>query len=57
MDDDAKYTNSVNIIKSVCNIKNTNVKPADSVSAYEIMNADCLVIQKNALKTIDRVNA
>ncbi len=56
VDEDSKFNNSVNLIKSVLNIKNTNLQLADTVSTYEIMNADCLIIQKDALQTIDRVN-
>ncbi|MFO7810352.1 MAG: 50S ribosomal protein L4, partial [Candidatus Delongbacteria bacterium] len=57
LDDETKYNHAVNLLKSVCNIKKANVQLADNVSTYEIMNADCLIIQKDALKTIDRVNA
>jgi large subunit ribosomal protein L4 len=56
IDEDSKFNNTVNLIKSVLNIKNTNLQLADTVSTYEIMNADCLIIQKDALQTIDRVN-
>ncbi|MBU4485315.1 MAG: 50S ribosomal protein L4 [Candidatus Delongbacteria bacterium] len=56
LDEDAKYENTVNLLKSIRNIKNTNIQLADTVSTYEIMNADCLIIQKGALQTIDRVN-
>lgn len=57
LDDENKYNNSINLLKSISNIKNANVQLADNVSTYEIMNADCLIIQKDALQTIDRVNA
>lgn len=57
IDDDAKYDNTVNILKSARNIKNIRCQVADTVTTYEIVNADYLAIQKDALKTIDRVNA
>lgn len=57
LDDDKKYVSSENLIKSIRNIKNVRIQVADSVSTYEISNADYLLIQKDALKTIDRVNA
>jgi len=57
LDDDSKYNRTVNLLKSIRNIKNANIQLADTVSTYEIMNADCLLIQKDALQTIDRVNA
>jgi large subunit ribosomal protein L4 len=57
IDDDAKYDNTVNILKSARNIKNIRCQVADTVTTYEILNADYLAIQKDALKTIDRVNA
>jgi len=55
-DDNKKITNTVNLLKSARNIKNVSFQTADSVSTYEIMRADYLIIQKDALKTIDRVN-
>lgn len=57
LDEDAKYDNTINILKSARNIKNTRCQVADTVTTYEIVNADYLVIQKDALKTIDRMNA
>ncbi|MBN2789000.1 MAG: 50S ribosomal protein L4 [Candidatus Delongbacteria bacterium] len=57
IDDDSKYDNTVNILKSARNIKNIRCQVADTVTTYEIINADYLAIQKDALKTIDRVNA
>jgi len=57
VDAEKKNTRTENLIKSVRNIKKTTIQTAASVSTYEIMNAECLLIQKDALKTIDRVNA
>jgi large subunit ribosomal protein L4 len=57
LDEESKYNRTVNLLKSIRNIKNANIQLADTVSTYEIMNADCLLIQKDALQTIDRVNA
>ena len=57
LDEENKYNRTVNLLKSIRNIKNANIQLADTVSTYEIMNADCLLIQKDALQTIDRVNA
>lgn len=57
LDEDSKYNNAVNLLKSIRNIKRANIQLADTVSTYEIMNCDCLIIQKDALQTIDRVNA
>lgn len=57
LDDEKKCANAVNMIKSVRNLKNVYCQTADNVTAYEILHADYLVIQKDALKTIDRVNA
>lgn len=57
LDDDEKYDNTINILKSARNIKNIRCQVADTVTTYEIVNADYLAIQKDALKTIDRVNA
>ena len=57
IDDDSKYDNTVNILKSARNIKNIRCQVADTVTTYEIVNADYLAIQKDALITIDRVNA
>jgi large subunit ribosomal protein L4 len=56
LDDETRYDNTINLLKSVRNIKNTNIQLADTVSTYEIMNAEYVVIQKDALQTIDRVN-
>jgi len=56
LDEDKKYENTINLLKSVRNIKNVKIQVSDSVSTYEIVNADYLIIQKEALKTIDRVN-
>lgn len=56
LDDDKKYDNAVNLIKSARNLKNVNCQLADAVSTYELMRADFVVIQKEALKTIDRIN-
>jgi large subunit ribosomal protein L4 len=55
-DEDKKIENTVNLLKSARNIKNVSFQTADSVNTYEIMRADYLIIQKDALKTIDRVN-
>ncbi|MDA3884600.1 MAG: 50S ribosomal protein L4 [Candidatus Delongbacteria bacterium] len=57
IDDDSKYDNTVNILKSARNIKNIRCQVADTVTTYEIVNADYVAIQKDALITIDRVNA
>ncbi len=57
LDDDKKYDNTINLLKSARNIKNLSCQVADTVTTYEIINADYVVIQKDALKTIDRVNA
>ncbi len=56
LDADSKYDSVINMLKSVRNIKNVRCQVADTVSTYEIMNADYLVVQKNALKTIDRIS-
>jgi len=55
-DEDKKIENTTNLLKSARNIKNVSFQTADSVNTYEIMRADYLLIQKDALKTIDRVN-
>ena len=57
IDDDSKYDNTVNILKSARNIKNVRCQVADTVTTYEIVNADYIAVQKDALITIDRVNA
>lgn len=57
IDDDSKYDNTVNILKSARNIKNVRCQVADTVTTYEIVNADYVAVQKDALITIDRVNA
>ncbi|MBN1970304.1 MAG: 50S ribosomal protein L4 [Candidatus Delongbacteria bacterium] len=56
LDSDEKYNRAVNILKSCRNIKNVKYQVADTVSTYEIVNSDYLVIQKDALQTIDKVN-
>lgn len=56
LDDDKKYDKTVNLLKSIRNIKNVACQVADSAATYEIINADYVVIQKDALETIDKVN-
>lgn len=56
LDDEKRYDGIVNLLRSVRNIKNVEFQVADSVSTYEILRADYLVVQKDALLTIDRVS-
>jgi large subunit ribosomal protein L4 len=56
LDSEEKYTNAVNVLKSLRNIKNVRTQVADTVSTYELMNSDVLVIQKDAFITIEKVN-
>lgn len=56
LDDDKKWNNSVNLWKSIRNIKKVNCQLASNVTTYEILNADYLVVQKDALETINRIN-
>lgn len=57
LDDDDKYDNIVNNIRSFWNIKNVKCQVADNVTPYEIVNADYLLIQKDALEIINRINS
>lgn len=56
LDEEKKWDNSVNLWKSIRNLKNVKCQLANNVSTYEIINADYLVVQKSALETINRIN-
>lgn len=46
---------SENLVKSCRNIKSVEVQPANSLNAYQVLRADALVIEKDALGVLEEV--
>ena len=50
-------SNEENVIKSAANIPGVKTAQVNTVNTYDIINADTLVIVKDAVKTIEEVYA
>ena len=50
-------SNEANVVKSAANIPGVKVAQVNTINTYDIINADSLVIVKDAVKTIEEVYA
>lgn len=48
-------SSSENLVKSCRNIKSVEVQPANGLNAYQVLRADALVIEKDALGVLEEV--
>ncbi len=50
-------SNEANVVKSAANIPGVKTAQVNTINTYDIINADTLVIVKDAVKTIEEVYA